>query len=161
MDARRQPECCLGLFSNCKYSVVRVAARPRSRRTQRILHHRVNGSAGSTIVRIGDLVDNSGINHVTQQRAVSQTLRWRLHHRQNKHLLFRIDPKGRSARATPIVFPWRAVERGNTGIAPHGKAEAKTVPWSGRIIWPRHYSTAEVIAGHIRDGFRPKYLLTM
>src|SRR6516165_2203689 len=118
-------------------------------------------SAGSTIVRIGSLVDNSGINHVTQQRAVSQTLRWRLHHRQNKHLLFRIDPKGRSARATPIVFPWRAVERGNTGIAPHGKAEAKTVPWSGRIIWPRHYSTAEVIAGHIRDGFRPKYLLTM
>jgi len=64
-------------------------------------------SAGLSIVRVGGLVDNSGINHVTQQRAVSQTLRWRLHHKHHKHLLFRIDPKGRSARAIPIVFPWK------------------------------------------------------
>src|ERR1700730_6107258 len=95
------------------------------------------GSVGSTIFRVVGLVDNSGIDHVAQERAVTQTLGWRLHHKHYKHPFSWIDPESRSASTTPMVVARRAVYRRDTRVKPHSKTEPKPITWSGSVIRPR------------------------
>src|SRR3984893_6144207 len=114
------------------------------------------GSVGSTIFRVVGLVDNSGIDHVAQERAVTQTLGWRLHHKHYKHPFSWIDPESRSASTTPMVVARRAVYRRDTRVKPHSKTKTKAISRPRSVIRPRHHATPKMVAGHVGNGFRPE-----
>ena len=56
-----------------------------------------------------------------------------LNHHDPDKFLFWIYPESRAAGATPTVVARRAIERGDTSVAPHREAKAKADARSGRI----------------------------
>ena len=90
-----------------------------------------------------------------------QALLWGLHHKYHEHVVSRIDPEGRAARAAPGPFPRLADRCRAAARRPHRDAQAKAGAGARQVVGTRMNLGPQMIRRHVGDGLRSENALAV